>query len=113
MIRRIWRGWTTPGNADTYERLLREEVFPSIASRRIPGYRGIELLRLEGDDEVEFVTIMAFDSLDAVEAFAGEDYEAAYVPQAAQRLLRRFDDRSRHYEVREVLGGQDRPLPPD
>jgi hypothetical protein len=50
--------------------------------------------------EVEFVTIMWFDSLDAVRSFAGEDYEVAVVPQKARALLARFDARSQHYEVR-------------
>lgn len=100
MIRRIWTGWTTPGNGDRYERLLREEVFPGIEAMEVPGYLGVELLRREVGDEVEFVTIMSFRSLDAVRAFAGDDYEQAYVPARARELLARFDERSRHFEVR-------------
>jgi heme-degrading monooxygenase HmoA len=100
MISRIWHGWTTPGNADTYEALLKEEIFVGIRNRRIAGFRGIQLLRREVGDEVEFVTIMAFDSLDAVRAFAGEDYEAAVVPESARAVLSHFDARSAHYEVR-------------
>ena len=103
MIKRIWHGWTTLANADRYERLLREEIFEGIASKAIPGYRGIELLRRETDGEGEFVTIMTFDSLDAVRAFAGEDYETAYVPPAARAVLARFDARSRHYEHRAIM----------
>jgi heme-degrading monooxygenase HmoA len=103
MIKRIWHGWTTRANADRYERLLREEVFEGIAAKQIPGYRGIELLRHEGDDDVEFVTIMTFDSLDAVRAFTGADYEVAYVPAAARALLARYDERSRHYEARALI----------
>ncbi len=90
MIKRIWRGRTTPANADRYEHLLRGEIFEGIASKEIPGYRGIELLRHEGDDEVEFVTMMTFDSLDAVRAFAGDDFEMAYVPAAARAVRRAF-----------------------
>jgi heme-degrading monooxygenase HmoA len=101
MICRIWHGWTTPGNADAYERLLRSEIFQGIAARRIPGYHGIELLRRPAGDSVEFVTVMWFESLDAVRAFAGADYEVAVVPPAARALLERFDARSAHYEVRE------------
>ena len=99
-IRRIWHGWTSPENADTYERLLEEEIFVGIGDRNIPGFRGIELLRRDADDEVEFITIMRFDGLDAVREFAGEDYERAMVPAAARAVLARFDERSRHYEVR-------------
>ena len=99
MIARIWHGWTSPANAASYERLLREEIFEGISARQIPGYRGIELLRRTAGDLVEFVTIMRFDSLDAVRGFAGPDYEAAVVPEQARRLLARFDQRSAHYEV--------------
>ena len=99
MISRIWHGWTTRENADAYEKLLRTEIFSGIAKRSIQGYRGIHLLRRNVDDGVEFVTIMWFDSLDAVRAFAGEDYEAAVVPPKARQLLSRFDLHSAHYEV--------------
>lgn len=100
MIGRIWHGWTKPGNADAYESLLKTEIFHGIEERRIEGFRGIQLLRREVGDEVEFVTIMEFDSLAAVRAFAGEDYEVAVVPPAARALLSRFDARSSHYEIR-------------
>lgn len=99
MIVRIWHGWTTPENAEAYERLLREEVFTGIAARNIAGYLGIELLRRTDGAEVEFVTVMRFASLDAVRAFAGPEYETAVVPEGARRLLSRFDARSAHYEV--------------
>lgn len=101
MISRIWHGWTTPANADAYEELLRHEIFEGIEGRAIPGFRGIDLLRHDAPGEVEFVTVMWFDSLDAVRAFAGPDYEVAVVPPAARALLARFDERSAHYEVRE------------
>ncbi len=101
MISRIWHGWTTPENADAYERLLRSEIFAGIAARTIEGFLGIDLLRREHPHEVEFVTVMWFASLAAVRAFAGTNYEAAVVPPAARALLRRFDARSAHYEVRE------------
>lgn len=100
MISRVWHGWTTPANADAYEALLRSEIFVGIGSRQIPGYRGIQLFRRNLGDEVEFATVMWFDSLDAVRAFAGEDYEAAVVPPKARALLSHFDARSQHYEVR-------------
>ena len=100
MISRVWHGWTTPANADTYEALLKEEIFPSIDSRQIAGYRGIQLLRRDLADEVEFVTIMWFDSFAAVRAFAGEEYEVAVVPPKARAVLTRFDAHSQHYEVR-------------
>ena len=100
MISRIWHGWTTPGNADAYEALLKEEIFVGIRGRQIRGFRGIQLLRREVGQEVEFVTIMSFDSLDAVRDFAGEGYEVAVVPEKARAVLSRFDSRSLHYEIR-------------
>ena len=101
MIGRIWHGWAVHENADSYEKLLRTEIFGGILARRIQGLGGIDLLRREADDEVEFVTIMWFDSLRDVRAFAGSDHEVAVVPPEARALLLRFDERSAHYEVRE------------
>ena len=103
MICRIWHGWTLPENAAAYERLLTSEVFTGIAGRKLQGYRGIELLRRDSHEVTEFITIMRFESLDAVRAFAGADYEAAVVPPAARALLERYDARSSHYESRSVM----------
>ena len=100
MILRIWHGWTDPANADAYEALLKEEIFVGIGDREISGYHGIQLLRRNLGDEVEFVTLMTFRDLDAVRQFAGEDHEVAVVPPKARALLARFDQRSQHYEVR-------------
>jgi hypothetical protein len=102
MISRVWHGWTNRDNADAYEELLRTEIFTNIAERSIQGFRGIHLLRRDVDDDVEFVTIMWFDSLGAVRAFAGEEYEIAVVPPKARQLLSRFDGRSAHYQVIEA-----------
>lgn len=102
MMTRIWTGWTSPQNADAYEALLRGEIFPGILARRIAGFRRIELYRTTAGDEVEFVTLMWFDSLEAIKAFAGPDYESAVVPPKARAVLKRFDSHSRHYEVKET-----------
>ena len=100
MIKRIWHGWTSPENADRYEELLRREILPGIAAKGIQGYRGAEVLRRDGDDEVDFVTILTFDSAEPLHRLAGEDRESAYVPAAARELLARFDTRARHYQVK-------------
>jgi heme-degrading monooxygenase HmoA len=102
MISHIWHGWTIPDKADKYETLLKEEIFTGIQNRHIRGFRSIQLLRRDVGDEVEFVTIMIFDSLDAVREFAGVDYEAAVVPEKAKAVLSHFDDRSQHYEIRSM-----------
>ena len=100
MITRVWHGWTTPENADVYENLLRTEIFRGIFEKNIPGFQRIELFRRKVGDEVEFMTVMWFTGLEAVKAFVGEDYEAAYVPAAARAVLKRFDARSQHYEAK-------------
>ena len=71
MISRVWHGWTTPANADAYETLLKSEIFSGIEGRQIAGHRGIHLFRRNLGKEVEFVTVMWFDSIDTVRAFQG------------------------------------------
>ncbi len=97
-VKRIWHGWTTPENAEAYQQVLHDHVIPSIEDKKIPGYVSIELLRLNHDEEVEFVTVMTFESLQNVIDFQGEDYSRSYVPAAAQEVLKRWDERASHYE---------------
>ena len=99
MISRLWHGWTTPDNADKYETLLKDEIFIGIQNRQIRGFKGIQLLRRKVGHEVEFITIMSFDSLEDVREFAGENYEVAVVPAKARAVLSRFDEHSQHYEI--------------
>jgi len=102
MTARLWHGYTSPENADNYEQLLREEIFPSIEQMKVKGYKAINLFRRPLDKEVEFITIMYFESLEAVKKFAGEDYEKSYVPPSARKILSRHDEKSQHYEIRLV-----------
>jgi heme-degrading monooxygenase HmoA len=97
VIARIWNGWTSAENADAYEEFLRTTMFPSIHG--VDGFVGADLLRRSDGDEVAFVTITRFESLDAVRRFAGEDYEVAVIEPEARALLTRFDERSEHYEL--------------
>jgi hypothetical protein len=99
MIARVWRGWTTPEEADAYHQIVTTQVLPEIASRDLVGYHGAYLLRRELEGEVEFSTIMFFDSIDSIRAFTGEDYAVAHVPAEARAVLSRFDERSAHYET--------------
>ena len=99
MICRLWRGWTTKDNADAYERIVRGQVIPGIEARGIAGFRSIDLVRRERDHDVEFMTLMWFDTLGSVKEFMGEDYETAHVPAQARAVLTDFDRRSAHYEV--------------
>jgi hypothetical protein len=99
MICRLWRGWTTPENADAYQRIVRGEVIPGIEARAIPGFRHIDLMKQDLGHEVEFQTLMWFDSLEAIKSFMGEDYGVSHVPPQARAVLKRFDERASHFEV--------------
>lgn len=107
MISRVWHGWTTPDNADTYQHLLVTTILPGIAARNIAGYLGVRLDRRDAGDEVEFVTTMLFESEAAVAEFAGPDSSVSVVPAAARAVLARFDEHAAHYTV--IAGGCPRP----
>ena len=106
-IKRLWRGWTTPGNAEAYWTVLRETVIPGIEAKSIRGYRGIEVLRRDHESEVEFVTIMTFDSLQSVIDFQGENYTRSYVPDVARAVLSRWEEHAAHYEALHERPGPD------
>lgn len=101
MIAREWHGWTTTDKADKYETLLREQIIPQIEAQALTGYRGVQILRrdMATNGEVEFKTIFYFDTLEDVQAFAGEAYQTAVIPDSARQLLKRFDPQAVHYEV--------------
>ncbi len=103
MISRIWHGYTTKANADIYENLLKLEIFPGIENKNINGYRGVQLLRRDLKNEVEFTTIMWFENIGSVKQFVGNDYETVYVPESARQVLSRFDQKSIHCELRHSL----------
>lgn len=100
-VARIWRGWTTVEYADAYQAVVDGEVLPAIFARSIPGLIGAHLLRADDvvDEEVEFTTVMWFESLDSVENFMGEDYRRSHVPERAQAVLKRFDAEAKHFHI--------------
>ena len=98
MIARIWHGWTKAADAKAYEKLLRDEIFPSIAARKMEGYRGAELFVRESVDEVEFITLLRFDSMDAVTEFDGPDASKPVIFPKAEALITRMEQ-ARHYRV--------------
>lgn len=102
MIARVWHGWTKPEQADAYEALLKPELLPGISKKK--GYVGSYLLRKNAGAEVEFVTIMLWDSLDSIRAAAGPDYETAIIPEERRKYLSRFDAKSSHYEIPAIHG---------
>lgn len=97
MIARHWRGWTKPENAAAYEELLRNTVLPGL--KKNSGYRGGYVLRREVGAEVEFVVVNFFESIEAVQEFAGRDYTVAQFEPEAKRLLARIEPIANHYEV--------------
>jgi heme-degrading monooxygenase HmoA len=99
MILRIWHGWTKPEDATNCETLIRHELTQG-AAHQVAGYRGAQLLRKRTATEVELITMIWFDSLDAVRAFAGTEYDAAVIAPKVRPLLSRFDTTVEHYEVR-------------
>jgi heme-degrading monooxygenase HmoA len=100
LICRIWHGWTTASNADAYDSYLKTEPFPRLQDELGDcGYRGFHVLRCHHVSEVEFVTMVWFESLEAVEAFVGPDYETPVISEKARSVLLRYDQRVQHYEL--------------
>jgi antibiotic biosynthesis monooxygenase (ABM) superfamily enzyme len=97
MITRLWRGWTTVDNADAYEQFLLGELFPSM--REIPGFRGGDILRRLEHDEAAFITLTRFDTVAAIQAFAGDDYETPVLEPQALALLARYERRALHFDT--------------
>ena len=100
---RTWRGWTTRENAPVYEAMLVKEVFPEVRKKGVRGLEEVSISTKFNEDDVTFFLILQFDSLASVKKFAGENYETAYIPENARRVLLRYDDRAEHYELREEI----------
>jgi heme-degrading monooxygenase HmoA len=103
VIARVWHGYTKPEHADSYEALLKPELLPGLS--KVKGFEGSYLLRREVGDEVEFITIILWDSIDSIRAVAGPDYETAVIPEERRRYLSRFDAKAAHYEVQSGAAG--------
>ena len=103
MVARVWHGYSKPEHADSYEAMLKPELLPGISKAK--GYRGSYLLRRNAGAEVEFITILLFDSIDAIRAAAGHaDYETAIIPAERKKYLARYDAKAAHYEVASLHG---------
>lgn len=100
MIARIWHGYTRPEHADSYEAMLKPDLLPGISSMK--GFEGSYLLRRETGGEVEFITMLLWDSIDSLKTVAGPDYETAVIPEERRKYLARFDEKAAHYEVASV-----------
>ena len=102
MVARVWHGYTTPEHADAYEKMLKPELLPGIS--KVKGYKGSYLLRRSLEAEVEFITIMLWDSIESIRAVAGPNYEIAVIPEDRKQHLSHFDAKAAHYEVASIHG---------
>ncbi len=100
MIARIWHGWASPANADELERLLIHEIIPAFQTDLPEGFHGIQVLRCAEANEVKFTTIMRFSSLESIQRFAGDAYQASHIDPRVSPLLTRYDKTVSHYQVR-------------
>jgi antibiotic biosynthesis monooxygenase (ABM) superfamily enzyme len=91
-----------PEHADAYESMLKPELLPGISKAK--GYRGSFLMRRNVGAEVEFITILLFDSLDDVRAVAGPNYQQSIIPEDRRKYLSRHDEKAAHYEVAATNG---------
>lgn len=102
-IIRIWKGWTNKENAPVYEKLLENEIFPEVKKKGVSGLKKVSISTRELKDEVEFLLVLQFDSLESVKTFAGENYKTAYIPDKAKRILSKYETTARHYEFKKEL----------
>ena len=102
MIARIWHGYTKPEHAEAYEKLLKPELLPGLS--KVKGFKGSYLLKKTSEAEVEFVTVMLWESIDDIRSVGGPNYEIAIVPENRRELLTRFDERATHYEIASTSG---------
>jgi heme-degrading monooxygenase HmoA len=97
MISRQWRGLAKPAHADAYVEHLRRETFPQLS--QIPGFIDASILRRAVADGVEFLIVTRWDSIEAIQRFAGQDAEIAVVPQRVQGFMIEYDRQVQHFEV--------------
>jgi len=103
MIARVWHGYTKPEHADSYEAMLKPELLPGISKAK--GYKGSYLMRKSLGAEVEFITILLWNSIEDLRAAAGhDDYETAIIPEERRKYLAHFDAKATHYDIRSVHG---------
>lgn len=97
MIARVWHGHTKPEHADAYEAMLKPELLPGIS--KVPGYKGSYLLRRNLEDEVEFITVLLWESIEALRTYAGPNYEVSIIPEERRKFLSKHQTKAAHYEV--------------
>jgi len=102
VIARLWHGFTKPEHADAYEAMLKPELLRGLS--KVKGYLGSYLLRRNIGNEVEFITIIHWESIDAIRAVAGPDHETAVIPEERRQYLSHYDAKAAHYQIVSVHG---------
>jgi heme-degrading monooxygenase HmoA len=97
MVARIWRGWTAAADADTYVEYLQQTGIPEY--RATPGNLGAFILRRPDGDRVEFLTLSFWESLESIEAFAGEPVDRAVFYPEDDRFLVDREEHVHHFEL--------------
>jgi heme-degrading monooxygenase HmoA len=97
MIARMWRGSAIREKANDYVNHLQISIIPEL--RQIEGFKGIYLMRRDSSEDVEFLVLTFWETMDAIHQFAGENVESAVVALAAQALFREYDSTVTHFEV--------------
>jgi heme-degrading monooxygenase HmoA len=103
MIARLWRGAVRKPDGDRYAAYMMETGVVGYA--KVPGNRGVWMLRRDVDDRTEFIMFTLWDSLDAVKAFAGEDHETAVFYPEDDRFLIERDLLATHFQVEASVPG--------
>jgi heme-degrading monooxygenase HmoA len=99
----MWRGSAIRERADDYVKHLQQSVVHEL--RQIDGFKGIYLLRRNLSDDVEFLVMTLWESMETTRKFAGENPEVAVVAPAARALFREYDAEVKHFEIMLNLGG--------
>ena len=97
MVARIWHGRTKREDAAAYESMLKPELLPGVG--KVEGFHHSYLLRRNVGEEVEFVTVMFWDSIESIQALTGPDYETSIIPEDRKKYLSSHDPKATHYEV--------------
>ncbi len=95
---RVWKGY---GTAEGVERYCHEHfsttVLPQLQA--LSGFLDANVLVRSLEDVTEVVVATVWESIDAVRAFAGDQYEQAVVEPIVGDLLERFDDEATHFTL--------------
>jgi heme-degrading monooxygenase HmoA len=97
MISRHWKGIAKPGEAENYIEHLRTDTFPKLV--KIDGFISASILKRPVGQNTEFLIITVWESIEAIENFAGARADVAVVPEVVRAMMVEYDTTVSHYEV--------------